>query len=138
MKVLVVGGAGYVGGAVTDILGETGHKFRVYDALLYEESYRKPVDFVYGDIRDTKNLSPHLKWADAVVWLAALVGDGACALHPDVTLEINQSSVEWLTKNFKGRIIFLSTCSVYGAQDGTLNEESAVKPLSVYASTAGG
>ena len=45
MKVLVLGGAGYVGGAVTDLLMQSNHEFRVYDALLYEESYRKPVDF---------------------------------------------------------------------------------------------
>ena len=135
MNVLVVGGAGYVGGAVTDILPETGHKVRVYDALLYEEDYRKPLDFVYGDIRDKSRLLPHLKWADAVVWLAALVGDGACALHPEVTVEINQQMVQWLAQNFKGRILFTSTCSVYGAQDGELNEDSARKPLSVYAAT---
>ena len=48
MNVLVVGGAGYVGGAVTDLLMQSEHNMRVYDALLYEESYRKPVDFVYG------------------------------------------------------------------------------------------
>ena len=47
MNILVTGGAGYVGGAVTDLLLETSHNIRVYDALLYEESYRKPVDFVY-------------------------------------------------------------------------------------------
>ena len=52
MNVLVVGGAGYVGGAVTDLLLESEHHARVYDALLYEESYRKPVDFVYRDVRD--------------------------------------------------------------------------------------
>ena len=51
MNVLVVGGAGYVGGAVTDLLLESDHHVRVYDALLYEETYRKPVDFVYGDVR---------------------------------------------------------------------------------------
>ena len=49
MNVLVMGGAGYVGGALTDLLLESKHSLRVYDALLYEESYRKPVDFVYGD-----------------------------------------------------------------------------------------
>ena len=47
MNVLVVGGAGYVGGAVTDLLLQSDHRARVYDALLYEETYRKPVDFVY-------------------------------------------------------------------------------------------
>lgn len=135
MKVLVVGGSGYVGGAMTDLLLQSQHEFRVYDALLYEESYRKNVDFVFGDVRDAARLLPHLKWADAVVWLAALVGDGACALNPDVTVEINQRSVEWLAQNFDGRIVFMSTCSVYGAQDAVLDETSPTAPLSVYAVT---
>ncbi len=135
MKVLVTGGCGYVGGAVTDILGETGHEVRVLDTLLYEECYRKPGNFVYGDVRDHGLLLQQLKWADAVIWLAALVGDGACALHPDITLQINQESVKFLAEHFDGRIVFLSTCSVYGAQDGELDEESLLNPLSVYAAT---
>src|SRR5947207_399076 len=135
MNVLVVGGAGYVGGAVTDLLAQTDHKVRVFDALLYEESYRKPVDFFSGDVRDLDSLKPQLRWADAVVWLAALVGDPACALHPDVSVEINQDAVSTLTQNFDGRIVFLSTCSVYGAQDDVLDEESPLNPLSVYAVT---
>ncbi len=135
MNVLVVGGAGYVGGAVTDLLLQTGHKVRVFDALLYEESYRKPVDFAFGDVRDPDRLAPQLDWADAVVWLAALVGDGACALHPDISAEVNQESVRRMSERFGGRIIFLSTCSVYGAQDGVLDESAPTKPLSVYAAT---
>lgn len=136
MKVLVVGGAGYLGGAVTDILmGRKEHEVRVYDALLYEESYRKNVDFVYGDIRDRKKLLKQLKWADTVIWLAALVGDGACQINPDISAELNHVSVGWLAENFDGRIIFMSTCSVYGAQDGILDESSPINPLSVYAVT---
>lgn len=135
MKVLVVGGVGYVGGAVTDLLLTTGHEIRVYDALLYEEVYRKKVPFFYGDVRDREKLHAHLAWADAVVWLAALVGDGACALNPDIALEINQRSAEWLARSYDGRIVFLSTCSVYGAQDAELDETSPVNPLSVYAVT---
>jgi nucleoside-diphosphate-sugar epimerase len=136
MNVLVVGGAGYVGGAVTDALYKTSHKFRVLDALLYEESFRKPVDFVFGDIRDHDCLRQHLKWADAVIWLAALVGDGACQLNPDISVEVNQDAVNWLAANFDGRIVFMSTCSVYGAQDKVvLDEDSPTGPLSVYAIT---
>lgn len=135
MKVLIVGGAGYVGGPLVDMLLASKHTVRVYDALLYEESYRKPVDFVYGDVRDRERLLPHLRWADAVVWLAALVGDGACAINPKVTIEINQESVKWLARVFDGRIIFMSTCSVYGAQDATLDECAPTGPLSVYAVT---
>jgi nucleoside-diphosphate-sugar epimerase len=135
MNVLVVGGAGYVGGALTDLLSRSEHQVRVYDALLYEEAFRKPVDFVFGDVRDRELLQEQLNWADAVVWLAALVGDPACALDPDVSRCINQESVRWMSENFHGRILFLSTCSVYGAQDGLLVETSATAPLSVYAET---
>lgn len=147
MNVLVVGGAGYVGGAVTDLLaapnyvdgvnfaGATKHQFLVYDSLLYEDSYRKPVPFVRGDIRDRERLLPYLQWADAVIWLAALVGDAACALDSAAAVEVNQESVRWLAEVFPRRIIFLSTCSVYGAADSELDESSPTSPLSVYATT---
>lgn len=135
MKVLVVGGAGYVGGAVTDLLLGGGYDIRVYDALLYEECYRKSVPFYFGDVRSREKLLPHLEWADAVIWLAALVGDGACALNPNITDEINLGGVKWLSENFNKRIIFTSTCSVYGAQERELNESAPVNPLSAYAAT---
>jgi nucleoside-diphosphate-sugar epimerase len=135
MRVLVAGGAGYVGGAITDLLATTPHEVRVFDALLYEESYRKPVEFACGDVRDGAALQPHLAWADAVIWLAALVGDPACALNPDVSVAINQEAIGHLAEGFGGRILFLSTCSVYGAQDSVLDESSPLKPLSVYAVT---
>jgi nucleoside-diphosphate-sugar epimerase len=135
MKVLVVGGAGYVGGAVTDCLMGSHHHVRVYDSLLYEDEYRKPVDLVVGDVRDATRLKPHLKWADTVVWLAAIVGDGACAADPALTVEINENSVGWLAQNFDRRIIFMSTCSVYGANEGLLDESSVLNPLSLYART---
>jgi nucleoside-diphosphate-sugar epimerase len=134
VKVLLTGGAGYVGGALTDLLAGT-HDLRVYDRLLYEDSYRKPVDFAFGDVRDVERLQPHLDWADVVVWLAALVGDGACALNPEVTVEVNEQSVRWLAEHYRGRIIFMSTCSVYGACDGMLDERSPTNPLSLYAQT---
>jgi nucleoside-diphosphate-sugar epimerase len=135
MKVLIVGGAGYIGGALTDILMKTDHELRVYDALLFEESYLKDVPFVFGDIRNKEHLKEHLVWADAVVWLAALVGDGACALNPEISTELNQDMVKWLSENFDGRIVFMSTCSVYGEHDKMLDEESPTNPLSVYAVT---
>lgn len=135
-NVLVVGGAGYIGGAVTDVLLERGDvNFRVYDNLLYESAYRKNVDFVFGDVLNTEELLPHLKWADAVIWLAAIVGDGACTINPNLTTEVNQNSVAWLAQNYHGRIIFTSTCSIYGAQEGLLHEESSPRPLSLYAGT---
>lgn len=134
-NVLVVGGAGYVGGAITDLVQDQKYNVRVYDNLLYEDSYRKEVDFVYGDVRDTERLLPHLRWADIVVWLAAIVGDGACQLNPDLTVAVNEEAVRWLAQHYEGRIIFMSTCSVYGAQDKELDEQSPTNPLSLYAAT---
>ena len=134
MNVLVVGGAGYVGGGIVDKLKEN-HSVTVYDSLIYEESYRKDVKFVYGDIRDHEKLRELLNSNDAVIWLAALVGDGACAINPELTFQINSESVKFLAENFKKRIVFLSTCSVYGAQEGMLNESSSINPLSEYASS---
>lgn len=134
-NVLIVGGAGYVGGAVTDLLKDSHNQIRVYDSLVYEDAYRKEVDFVYGDIRDYEKLSKQLKWADVVVWFAAIVGDGACQLNPDLTVAVNQESVKWLSKNYDGRIIYMSTCSVYGAQNIELDEASPTNPLSLYAAT---
>tara|TARA_Y100000590_G_scaffold302263_1_gene340750 strand:+ start:1574 stop:2533 length:960 start_codon:yes stop_codon:yes gene_type:complete len=132
-NVLVTGGAGYVGGALTERLMLTQHNVRVYDSLLYEESYRKQVPFALGDVRDHRSLEPHLEWADVVVCLAGIVGDGACALDPEMTLEINRDTVARLAEEFDGRIIFMSTCSVYGAAEGILDEESPLSPLSIYA-----
>ena len=132
MNILVVGGAGYVGGGIVDKLQEK-HQVTVYDSLIYENEFRKNVNFIYGDIRDYSKLNKILKNYDAVVWLAALVGDGACSINPTLTYEINSESVKNLVSNFKGKIIFFSTCSVYGAQEGVLSEESEVNPLSEYA-----
>lgn len=134
-NVLIVGGAGYVGGAISDLIINSNYNVRIYDALIYEDSFRKPVDFIYGDVRDHKRLLPHLAWADAVVWLAAIVGDAACQLNPELTREVNQESVCWLADNYNGRIMFMSTCSVYGVQDKEIDENSPTNPLSLYAET---
>jgi len=137
IKVLVVGGAGYIGGAVTDFLAKRNIPFTVYDNLLYEQHYLKPVDFVCGDIRDTEKLKKLLKDYTHVIWLAAIVGDAACQVRPELTIAINQESVRWLAENYDGRIVFASTCSVYGKNEGELDENSELNPLSLYAETKG-
>ena len=134
-KVLVVGGAGYVGGAVTELLSAEKIPFVVYDSLVYEPHYLKKVEFVRGDVRDTGKLKRLLDHSTHVIWLAAMVGDGACEVNPELTVEINQKAVEWMSHNFNGRIIFTSTCSVYGLHDAEVDEESPVNPLSLYAKT---
>jgi nucleoside-diphosphate-sugar epimerase len=135
MKILIVGGAGYVGGVVTDLLIKNKYNVTVYDSLLYEDQYMKECSFILGDVRDESKLTSLFNKFDTIVWIAALVGDGACNIDPKLTNEINFKSVEFLSKHFNGRIVFFSTCSVYGAQNQLLNENSSVNPLSLYAST---
>jgi len=134
-KVLVVGGAGYIGGYLTDTLIQNGYNVTVYDNLMYEQRYLKQVPFIYGDVRDRKKLSLLLPEYDIVIWLAAIVGDGACAIDPFLTQTINEDSVKWLVKHYTGKIIFTSTCSVYGINNELLDENSSTNPLSVYAET---
>ncbi len=134
-NILLVGGAGYVGGAVSDELLFSKFNIRIYDNLLYENTFLKKIEFIYGDIREKKKLKEHLNWADVVIWMAAIVGDGACDINKEDTLLINTNCVKWLSNNFDGRIIFFSTCSVYGAQSGILDENSQLNPLSLYAKT---
>ncbi len=135
MNVLVVGGAGYVGGALTDALLKTDHNVRVYDSLIFEPEYLKPVNFVHGDIRDKAKLQRHLDWADAVVWLAALVADGACDLYPEIGNELNEKCVADLVGSYKGRIVFPSTCLVYKIIDGELTEDGPTDPQTIYTKT---
>ena len=134
-NVLVVGGAGYIGGITTDLLIQKGNTVTVYDTLLYEARFLKECDFIYGDIRDTDKLVKLHKKYDNIIWLAAIVGDGACTQNPNLTREINVESLKRFLERTRRRIIFTSTCSVYGAQDNMLNEHSPTRPLSLYAST---
>lgn len=134
-RVLVVGGAGYIGGVLTDILQQRGKTVRVYDALWYEPEYRKPIDFIRGDVRDADRLLPHLAWADAVIWLAAVVGDGGCDAQPAVAQAINHDAVAWLATHYGGRIVFPSTSMVYGVAGQVIDETAPLQPQSLYART---
>lgn len=144
-RVLVVGGAGYVGSVLVRRLLERGNLVTVMDALMYgDEGIRDLADHplfdvVRGDLRDLEVVVSACRDADAVVHLGALVGDPACALDEDLTLDINLTATQTLAAVARGmgieRFIFASTCSVYGASDGLLNEESALDPVSLYAKT---
>ena len=136
-RVLVVGGAGYIGGHTTDVLIQQGHKVCVFDNLTYENRYLKEVEFIYGDIRDTQSVLDAAKLYDVVVLMAALVGDPACSVDTTLTDEINHIAIKNICEQLpkQKHVIFMSTCSVYGAQVEMLNEESSTNPLSSYAST---
>ena len=137
MKVLVVGGAGYIGGSTVDsLIGEAGHEVTVYDNLMYEDKYLKPVDFIFGDIREERLYTAIIHRDDVVVWFAAIERDGACTVDPELTKEINYHSVIRLVDSgYKGKIVFTSTCSVYGINNDLIDESAKPNPQSLYAKT---
>jgi nucleoside-diphosphate-sugar epimerase len=136
-RVLLVGGAGYIGGLTCDYLINECFDVTVYDNLLYENRFLKNIPFIYGDIRDTAKLFKASEDCDVVVLMAALVGDPACSVDHVLTEEINYKAIKDFCEvvSPSKHLIFMSTCSVYGAQDGLLNEDSPTNPLSSYAST---
>jgi nucleoside-diphosphate-sugar epimerase len=139
MKVLVTGGAGYIGDSVVENLLRLGHKVWVVDNLLYTDSYMRPgCEFTKCDVRSPEFFSIlNDNYWDAVVHLAAIVGDGACQANPEETASVNEEFVKDLVKSTRGstKLIFASTCSVYGANNEWLNEDSPTNPLSLYAGT---
>jgi len=127
-KILVIGGAGYIGGAVSDIMNVS-----VFDNLMFEDRYFKPVEFHYGDVRNKKELLNQVMPYDTLVVLAGLVGDPACEVDKELTYEINVKHVKWLADNYPGKIIYTSSCSVYGKNNNLIDEDAEPNPLSTYA-----
>ena len=143
--VLVTGGAGYIGSHLVRMLLKKGYRVRVLDTFLYGVSGLSAcasdprLEIVYGDICNVRDLIRAAKGAKAIIALAALVGDGACELDHDETVAINIEStkllchVVGLTPTI-ARVVFASSCSVYGATEGLiLNEGSRLNPVSFYA-----
>ncbi len=142
-KVLVIGGAGYIGSVLVRRLIEAGYKVRVMDILLYGDASIKELyqnenfEFMRGDCRNMQDVISALNGMDAVVHLGEIVGDSACSLNPDFTIEVNYIATKTLAEacSYGGinRFIFASSCSVYGVNDDELNEGSELNPVSLYA-----
>jgi nucleoside-diphosphate-sugar epimerase len=145
--VLVIGGGGYIGSALVPKLLARGHRVRVLDRLFYGlEPIRSVInhpnlEIMKADFRRIDKLVECMQGVDAVIHLGAIVGDPACALNRDLTIEVNLMATRTIAKVAKGygirRFIFASTCSVYGAStdDQLLTEESPLNPVSLYAVT---
>jgi nucleoside-diphosphate-sugar epimerase len=145
MKVLITGGAGYIGSAITAEALQAGFGVRVIDALWYDkDAHRTYLDnpdyeFRKGDITNDAHLGKVLEGIDFVVHAAAVVGDPASKKFPDLAQKVNyEASIKLIDRlkdeNIKG-FIFLSTCSNYGISKGFATEETVLKPLSLYAKT---
>jgi len=144
MKVLVTGGAGYIGNYVVEEVLENGHDVRVLDSMLWDDEALEPLrdndrlEVREGDIRHIEDLSYAMEDCDAVVHLAGIVGDPACGVNEQATQAVNVEATKSLVEVCKlhdvQRLVFASTCSVYGASElMELNEGSYLNPLSLYA-----
>jgi nucleoside-diphosphate-sugar epimerase len=148
MRIVVTGAAGYVGSVLTADLLADGHEVVGLDALLHGGDamlgfINNPrFTFIRGDIRDADAIERAVSGADAVVHLAAIVGDPACKRDPELARAVNyDASMGLITAAERAgvtRFVFASTCSNYGkmsAGEESVDERSPLTPLSVYAET---
>lgn len=143
--VLVVGGAGYIGSILVRKLLASGRKVRILDSLVYGHGAIREVlehpdcELLVGDCRNIQSVVSAVKGVRSIVHLAAIVGDPACEQDRQAALEINYAATRMLIEVAKGqrveRLVFASSCSVYGASEDLMDERSNVSPISLYAQT---
>lgn len=147
-NVLIIGGAGYLGSVLSRLLLRHKCNVRVLDNLTYGHSgiealfSDKNFQLIKGDCRNIGDLVDAIKNVDAVIHLAAIVGDPACSLDPEETIEINYLATKAIAETCKfnqiNKFLFASSCSVYGASltpQDRLGENAPVNPVSLYAQT---
>jgi nucleoside-diphosphate-sugar epimerase len=147
-RVLVTGGAGFIGSHLTRMLLDRSYNVRVLDNFTYGYAGLSAIrnhprlEIVAGDICNLRDVSRAMRDVDGVIGLAAIVGDPACNLDPEETINLNYAATKILAEcaDFYRvqRLVFASSCSVYGAslkEDDLLNERSRLNPVSLYART---
>jgi nucleoside-diphosphate-sugar epimerase len=141
--VLVIGGAGYIGSALVEGLLNQDLSVRVLDAFHFGEapltrvSGHPNLTLVRADFRHIEALTRAMSGVGTVIHLGGLVGDPACAVDPELTVDVNVTATKLIGEIAKAsgvrRFIFASSCSVYGASDELVDERSRFNPQSLYA-----
>ena len=142
-KVLITGGAGYLGSTLTEVLLSKGYQVTVLDSLVYKQlsltsfCHNKNFKLVVGDVRDYKLLSDLVEANDIIIPLAAIVGMPACKKDPDLTVAINYQQIDDIIAYMRSsqKLLVPNTNSQYGSSDTIITEESPFNPLSLYAQT---
>jgi len=145
-RVLVTGGAGYIGSVLVRILLNKGYYVRAVDSLkfggdaLYDVAQHPNFEFMKGDMRNDADIDKAIAGMDHIAHLAAIVGDPACSKFSDEAKEVNwNASVSLFEKAEKAgikRFVFASTCSNYGKMtdpNSYVDETSELRPVSLYA-----
>ena len=143
MKILITGGAGYLGSVIAETLLNEGHDVTILDNLLYKQTsliplcYQENLKFVFDDVRNESVLKKLVESSDVIIPLAAIVGMPACKSNPQMTIDVNykqiKNIVNWMGKN--QLLLVPNTNSQYGSSSQLITEESLFKPLSLYAET---
>jgi len=142
-KILVTGGAGYIGTSLVPKLLSMGHEVTIFDNLMVGGNQLLPFfrydnfKFVRGDIRNKEELQGVVKGKDIIIHLAALVGFPVCRMNPQLAQEINvDGTVNLIESCTDDQVIFYgSTGSNYGAVTDICTEETPLHPLSLYGET---
>jgi nucleoside-diphosphate-sugar epimerase len=144
-RIVVTGGAGYLGSVLCEHLLDAGYHVTVLDNLMYQQNSLFPLcaerrfDFCYGDARDEGVMRRLMAHADVLIPLAALVGAPACDRDPSFAQSINLGAVQLIKRLRSPRqlVVYPTTNSGYGAKSGDVfcTEDTALEPISLYGRT---
>jgi nucleoside-diphosphate-sugar epimerase len=143
VKVLITGGAGYLGSTLAEYLLDNGYSVTVFDNLLYKQLsvlhlFKRPeFKFIKGDVRNTEELRLLVEGHDVIIPLAAIVGMPACKENPQLAIDVNYYHIRKIVDFLRDdqKLILPNTNSQYGSSDTVITEDSPFKPLSLYAET---
>ena len=142
MRILITGGAGYLGSKLTETLLSQGHDVIVYDNLFFGSVGIIPFldnpkyKLIKNTINNLELIETAIKSVDYIIHLAAIVGEPSCKQYESSVYSVNTGATEWISKcayNYDIPLLFLSTCSNYGKTDKVVREDSPLEPLGLYA-----